>query len=68
MNFCEWIKLQTERCDCVGDLARALLADPKSPFWSNRLVTYRAFLIYRDAAARLSDPLECAFAEWRREK
>lgn len=65
MDFHHWLKLQECRQDCIGELARELLRDPLSPFWSNRLATYRTFLIYRDTIKRLASALESAFLEWR---
>jgi hypothetical protein len=66
MKFHQWLKCQEGRQDCIGELARELLRDPLAPFWSNRLATYRTFLIYRDATKRLAAALESAFLEWRR--
>jgi hypothetical protein len=65
MDFHQWLKLQESRQDRIGELARELLRDPLSPFWSNRLATYRTFLLYRDTLKRLSGTLERAFLEWR---
>ncbi len=67
MEFQKWLKSQEGRQDVIGELARELLQDPLSPFWSNRVVTYRSFLIYRNSLKRLTDALELAFYEWRRD-
>jgi hypothetical protein len=63
MNFRQWLEHQQDREDAIGELARELLHDPISPFWSNRLDTYRSFLIYRNGQNRFA-ALTAAFAEW----
>ena len=65
MDFHKWLRLQEDRQDEIGELARILLPDTLIPFWSNRLATYRAFVIYRNPGKRLQDALERAFVEWR---
>ena len=63
MNFHQWLEYQQAREDAIGALARQLLHDPISPLWSNRLSTYRSFLIYRNAQSSFA-ALTAAFGEW----
>lgn len=65
MDFSSWLQTQRTRQDFVGQLAEMLLSDPMSPLWSNRLATYRSYLIYCDSDQQLSDALTTAFEEWR---
>jgi hypothetical protein len=64
MCFREWLYQQRDREDAIGGLARQLMSDCISPLWSNRRITYRSYLTFRNADKTMLDALDAAFTEW----
>ena len=65
MDFYIWLEHQKNRSDQVGELARRFAGDPVCPRWSNRMRTYRYYLVYRDAEKETEPALVSAFKEWK---
>ena len=65
MDFYIWLEQQKNRGDDVGELAQQFASDPVCPRWSNRLLTYRHYLVYRDAEEATEPALQSAFKEWK---
>jgi hypothetical protein len=64
MLFSDWLPLQKNRTDSVGELARLLLKDVTGPLWANNPEAYRCYLTARGAQQAQLTALECAVAEW----
>lgn len=64
MTFGDWIPLQRQRTDRVGELARQLVHDEMGPLWAIEPDAYRHYLQARGADKSMCDTLEIALAEW----
>lgn len=67
MNFIPWLKLQVERKDSVGNLARNLVADRCADIITGHQI-FHTYLIHKKASDTTVGALDRAFREYHKEK